>query len=475
MKKLNLTTKLNIEIICIASLLLLFVIGHSQWIALEEKKNGYVDQLRVITEYLVRKMPPGSFAAIAERQGGAGKSVEEQVLAVNQEIQPILANILTTGNSVKFGIYSRQHGRIVAIGPNLDRSLLVALNPNIFIDMYKTNQAQLGENKNSITWYGAPILYYRVPISYNGTVIGHAFANVNMNKVYAEAWKRTINSFTGGLIALLIIVILFQDVFIRLKKDLKLFAEQILEGRAKHFESELPELTPILQYISEQTEKMAKLDRLNIIGEMAASIGHEVRNPMTTVRGFLQFMINKAEFQGYKEYLQLMIDELDRANSIITEFLSLAKNHAMDFKKTDLNKLIVDIAPLLQADAIRNNCRIEFSLRDVPDVLLDERGIRQLVLNMVRNAIEAMPQGGTITIGTVHCGPRVMLSIKDQGVGIPPEILGMLGTPFVTTKETGTGLGLPVCYRIVQRHEAAISVASEPGQGTVFTVEFNRA
>lgn len=472
-KKLDLTTKRNMQFLCIAFLLSIMIIGYGQWVLLQQTKAEYFEQMQFITEYLVRRMPYGYFSDIVARHGAANKSLDAQIMAINTEIQPILNNSVLAGNVMRYGVYSREHRSIVAIGPDFDRSLLVKIDTDKFSDLYNTGQVQSGVDDNSIVWYGAQQLYYQTPIIYDGLIIGHAFANVNLNKVYAQTWKRTVNSLLGVVIGLLVIIILFQETFIRLKRDLRLFAEKIVEGKANDFESELPEFTPILKYISEQTEKMARFERLNIIGEMAASIGHEVRNPMTTVRGYLQFMSNKKEFQGHQKSLLLMIDELDRANSIITEFLSLAKNHVMDFKKNDLNKVITDIAPLLQADAMRNNCQIEFIFGELPDVLLDVKSIRQLILNMVRNGIEAMPQGGTVDIITAQRGGKVLLSIKDQGVGIPAEILSKLGTPFITTKETGTGLGLPVCYRIAQRHEAAILVESQPGKGTIFTIEFN--
>jgi len=473
-KKLKVTTRLNIHFVCIVSLLMLIVTIYTQWVVLAEKKKEHTAQLKVITEYLVKKMPAASFIEIAERQGAKGKSVQEQVLAINSEIQPILANVLIPNDLIKFGIFSRQHQSIVAVGPDFDRSLLGVVEQFSFEEMYATETAQMDERKNSIVWYGATVFAYQMPISYNGNVIGHAFALVNLNKVYSETWKRTINTFLGGLIALLVVIMLFQEFFIRLKKDITLFAEEFVKGRANQFESQLPELTPILKYISEHTERMARLDKLNTIGEMAASIGHEVRNPMTTVRGYLQYMSKKEDLKGYREQFSLMIEELDRANGIITEFLSLAKDHAMHFEQNNLNKVITEIFPLLQADALRSNCQIEIHLAEVPDVVIDERSIRRLIVNMVRNAIEAMPRGGKIEISTGNT-EKVVLVIKDQGAGIPPEIIDRLGTPFVTTKEMGTGLGLAICYRIVQRHEATISVESQPGKGTAFTMEFNKA
>ena len=195
--------------------------------------------------------------------------------------------------------------------------------------------------------------------------------------------------------------------------------------------------------------------------------------PMTTVRGLLQFIGNKPEFARQKHNFELMIDEIDRVNSIITEFLALAKNNAMEFHEHNLNDIIHDICPLLQADALRNNCEMVVSLGNIQNVSVDQHSIRQIILNMVRNGLDAMPNGGTITITTQTDGEKVLLSIKDVGIGIPPEIRDKLGTPFLTTKATGTGLGLAVCYRIVQRHGAKLTLESELGKGTVFTVRFN--
>lgn len=219
-------------------------------------------------------------------------------------------------------------------------------------------------------------------------------------------------------------------------------------------------------------EHLARLDRLNVIGEMAASIGHEIRNPMTTVRGFLQYLSKKNEFKNHQNHFTLMIEELDRANSIITEFLSLAKNRSMNFKTINLNDIIADVSPMIKADALLNNCNIEINLGNIPALFLDQQSIRQLILNMIRNAIEAMPQGGTIRINTANYEKKVLLIIEDQGIGIQPELLDKLGTPFVTTKDTGSGLGLAVCYRIAQRHEARIHIKSELGKGSIFTVGF---
>lgn len=216
---------------------------------------------------------------------------------------------------------------------------------------------------------------------------------------------------------------------------------------------------------------MARLDRLNLVGQMAAGIGHEIRNPMTTVRGFLQMLGGKKECTRYKEYYDLMIGELDRANSIITEFLSLAKNKAVDLKMHNLNTILIALSPLIQADAIRNDKYIKVILEDIADLPLDEKEIRQLILNLVRNGLEAMPPGGNLNIKTFMDGKEVVLAVQDQGKGIEPDVLEKLGTPFFTTKEQGTGLGLAVCYSIAARLNAKIEIETGSG-GTTFFVRF---
>lgn len=471
----GLASIIKFKVILIVTVLMIGVLAYGQVLALRESKAEYAARLESITAFIATRLPAESFVNIAQRQGAGGKSPEAQAAAVTKEIQPILDNLLIPGGAIKYGVYSRFHQRFVAIGPDLDTSLLGNHGIEAFDEMYQTNQPRKGEKKNSFLWYGAPVIYHLQPVSHDGEVIGHVFAAANLNTVYSEFWRKAFSTLAGCFIALLLIIMLFQEMFIKLKNDLALFAESIITGNSRQFESTIPELMPVLNYIREQTENMARLDRLNVIGEMAASIGHEVRNPMTTVRGFLQFMSQKDEFAGSKEHFALMIDELDRANEIICEFLSLAKNKAMDFHDTDLNNIISEVAPLLQADAIRHNCQLQMDLAAIPPARLDESSIRQLILNLVRNAIEAMPQGGTVRISTAARKGKVALSIRDQGVGIPGEVLEKLGTPFVTTKESGIGLGLAVCYRIAQRHGAIIDVESEAGQGTSFVIAFPAA
>lgn len=229
----------------------------------------------------------------------------------------------------------------------------------------------------------------------------------------------------------------------------------------------------IADMLAKQKAEMARLDRLNLIGEMAASIGHEVRNPLTTVRGFLQFFRKKTEFSNYTSSIDIMIEELDRSNEIITEFLSLSKNRKLNLKILDLNQLITRIVPLLQADGMLKNVQITLELEDIPNLVLDEKEIKQLILNLVINAIEATSKNGIVTLRTFHRNGNTSLVVSDTGCGISPDILDKLGTPFLSTKPQGTGLGLAVCYSIADRQSASLTIDSQEGIGTNVTVVFN--
>ena len=227
----------------------------------------------------------------------------------------------------------------------------------------------------------------------------------------------------------------------------------------------------ITEYRKLQSE-MTRLDQMHTLGEIAAGLAHEIRNPMTTVNGFLQLLLKDGDFRDKREYLEIMIEELNRANSIIGEFLNLARNKIVDLKTCQINQVIRSLAPLLQADAFLSDRTIILKLGDVPDLLLDVKEIRQLIINLVRNALEATPCGGMVEITTRQENNFVLLSIKDQGKGIPDDVLEKLGTPFFSTKDNGTGLGLAICFRIIERHKARLGIDSN-SSGTTFTVKFN--
>ncbi|MDA1762415.1 GAF domain-containing sensor histidine kinase [Bacillus cereus] len=220
-------------------------------------------------------------------------------------------------------------------------------------------------------------------------------------------------------------------------------------------------------------QELKRLSNIDLIGQMAAGISHEIRNPMTTVRGFLQLLKEENSYEKHTKYFNLMIEELDRSNSIITEFLSMGNTRKSDLQMLDLNSIIHDIIPLIKIDTHNQNKYIQVDTNDIPKLLLNRNEIRQLLLNLYRNGLEAMSIEKVLTISTYKEDQNcVVLAVQDQGEGIRPEVLEKLGTPFYTTKDNGTGLGLGVCYAIAARHNAKIEIQTG-SEGTIFFVKFN--
>lgn len=215
--------------------------------------------------------------------------------------------------------------------------------------------------------------------------------------------------------------------------------------------------------------EMVRIGQLKNVGQLTAGLVHEIRNPITTVRGFLQMLGSNDDLKEYQDYLDLMIKELDSANYLITDFLSMTKDKKNDFAWQDLNQLIRSLYPVLAADAALGGHEIVLELADINEVYINGNQIRQLIVNLVNNGLEAMESAGIITIKTADRADNIILSVADQGPGIAPEVINNIGMPFLTTKEQGTGLGLSICKNIAANHKADLKFESNR-QGTTFSL-----
>src|SRR5690606_22709044 len=195
--------------------------------------------------------------------------------------------------------------------------------------------------------------------------------------------------------------------------------------------------------------ELDRMDRLSLVGEMAASITHEIRNPMAVVRGYVQLLQERSHV-AQREYFSIIIEELDRTNQIISDFLTLAQNKREQKFSNSLNDVINELVPLLQADANLRGQMLVVELSDqLPPYQINESEIKQLLLNISRNGMEAMQQDGVLTIKTMFVNRQIILSIADTGLGIPDELKQKIFEPFYSSKRMGTGLGLPLCANIV--------------------------
>ena len=215
---------------------------------------------------------------------------------------------------------------------------------------------------------------------------------------------------------------------------------------------------------------LQKSEKLALVGQLAAGIAHEIRNPLTSIKGFIQLF--KSKYSSDEEYFNLVLSELERINLIVGEFLVLAKPTAVVFKEKEIKNLLNDVVTLINTQAIMNNIQIfvEFE-SDIPMIVCEENQLKQVFINILKNSIEAMPTGGTIDVKVkVKEKDKVSICFIDQGSGIPEDRIPTLGEPFYTTKEKGTGLGLMTSYKIIESHDGELRISSKINEGTMVEV-----
>jgi PAS domain S-box-containing protein len=248
-----------------------------------------------------------------------------------------------------------------------------------------------------------------------------------------------------------------------------------VESSTKHIKDETGQVDSLLIVLRDVTEAiqtkelLRQTDKLSAIGQMAAGIAHEIRNPLTALRGFIQLL--QASLED-KRYCEIMLSELDRINFIVSELLWLAKPQEVKYQVRDLSALVHDVLSLLDSQANLNNIQIHAQMESgMPLISCEENQLKQVFLNLCKNAIEAMPDGGEMFVDGKQISPsHVQVSIRDTGCGIDPNGIPRLGEPFYTTKEKGTGLGLMVSYRILEDHGGSIHIESEWQKGTTLYI-----
>jgi two-component system sporulation sensor kinase A len=221
-------------------------------------------------------------------------------------------------------------------------------------------------------------------------------------------------------------------------------------------------------------ESLRNLDRLAIIGQLAAGVAHEIRNPLTSLKGFSKLLQRTTDKGKQDEFLTIIMNELDRIDRIVNEFMSLAKPQAILFERNNLHSILESSINILHPQALLHNVQInsEYPI-DVIEVLCNPSQLKQVFVNLLKNAIESMPLGGNVHLQVQKKeGKQVMIIFSDEGSGIDEELMSFLGTPFYTTKDKGIGLGLTVSNKIIQEHSGTMKIESQIGTGTTVKVEF---
>jgi signal transduction histidine kinase len=448
------------------------------------KQRLYDDKeqaLRRIATLLQQRFPDSLDHLFENREA---YSLAEKRRILYKTLQPILLEAASEWPGYGFGYYDKEL-HIVALIPE-NTSLLGATAADEVLKVYETKRTETVIIPSGFTQEGKRLLSVNYPLFYKGEAIGHIWANVKSEDIEEAYFFELVKTFSVLVVILLTILLGIWWIMSMEKRHLAKLAEQIEAGEEEPAHCrDFPQINPLIgtvaalrrQLLNEFSARehvaaeMARIDRFNLIGEMAAGVVHEIRNPMTVIRGYVQRMMQKADGDQAGQYA-IILDELDSMNATLTAFLSLAKNRRVEIGLHNVNTIIYNILPLIEADAAKAGITVRFEPSERPlMVYADDKEIRQLVLNLTRNAIEATPAKGIMMIGTALVDKAVCLTVTDTGGGIAPWNIEKIFDPFFTTKDNGTGLGLAICKSIIDRHNGRIEVRSKQGTGTTVKIE----
>jgi len=237
-----------------------------------------------------------------------------------------------------------------------------------------------------------------------------------------------------------------------------------------------------LVYIEDITEKrkgearLRRMENLASLTTLAAGVAHEIKNPLGSISIHLQLLQKKLEKEckicnKTEKYFNVLKEEVDRLNKIVVDFLFAVRPLALELRETDIKKLIIQTVEFVKVEMEQSKikCLLELD-ENLPLLLIDEKLIKQVLLNLVKNAQTAMPKGGVLTISANYIDNEIIITVSDNGIGINKENLSKIFEPYFTTNMSGTGLGLTMSYKIIREHQGEITVDSEPDKGAKFNI-----
>jgi len=237
------------------------------------------------------------------------------------------------------------------------------------------------------------------------------------------------------------------------------------------FNQMIKKLKDSIKELEETGKEKTRLEKLSALGEMSMTVAHEIKNPLNAIRGAVSYLQNNFKGEVLKEFLSIIEEETKRLNEIVTSFLRFSKPSPLNLEVSDMNKLIRETVELVRQEATENNVEVIMSLDEkIPPFKFDTQQLKQALLNIIVNSLDATKAGDTIKINTEIFDSKVHVVIKDTGTGISEEIISEMFKPFFSTKTRGSGLGLACVERIVKDHKGDISVKSEVGKGTEFII-----
>jgi signal transduction histidine kinase len=255
-----------------------------------------------------------------------------------------------------------------------------------------------------------------------------------------------------------------------LDQDIQMAGVGEIRQLALTFNSMAGRLKRLIDTIKAAQDNLVRTEKLYALGEFSAGLAHEIKNPLTSIKMLMQ-RASEEEEPLCAEDLEVIIEELDRIDRTVSRFLQGVRPSELTCAATDINRLIMDVIAITRTKIEKSGIRLEAALSpDLPRLQVDSASIKQIFLNGILNALQAMPEGGGLAISTAISGEELHCTLADTGCGITPENLNSIFDPFFTTKEEGTGMGLAVAWNIARQHGGRLDIVSHVDQGTTLTL-----
>ena len=331
------------------------------------------------------------------------------------------------------------------------------------------------------------VVEYISPVVLKGKVVAVMWAGERLNPFFYQSsfYRKLLRYFTLGVLVLVMIVTL------RIIRNITTGVNCLKQGLHRmetdihHVLPEMSgELGQVAQAVNRMAESLSEKERLEdqlrqsehliALGRLVTGIAHELRNPIGIIKTLGELMKQEySQMSGIEEFTRAIDEQVDRQNMVIQELLDFGRPTNMAMKKCSVNDLIIGVLSFSAAMLRKQKVKVQLQLtNNLPKVLADTEKLKQVFVNLIVNAAEAMPAGGNLDITTKQMNEMIILSLSDTGEGIPGEEMLRIFDPFYTTKESGTGLGLSITYQTIKLHGGTIEVDSAPNKGTTFIITF---
>ena len=460
----------------------LFITLRTEQALVWEKQQKLFGITRVLDQHL-----QSSYDVLLAQSSRSDWGREERIAFLNRALARYTDEIANAYPGVGVGYYSKQLDAIVTYGPSS------VYGHTVGIPISQDHQGRLVMESGEDRVQEGALVRGRImnamhPIVREGQIIGYIWANELTEDIQSQVGEMKKSIYIASVIGLLVglfgVALIVDNLTagINMIKKGVFHLQDDLDYRLPKLPAELGEISVAVNRLGDELlakrqleAQVQRAERLAAVGEMAAGLAHEVRNPLMSIRGFAQLLQEDNINRSQKEYLEIIVRETERMNALIEQLLYYARPVVNRIDNVEINAVVQNVKKLVESQTKAKNIQVVTRLKkDLPPVACDAEQLKQVLLNIVINAIQSIETNGRIRIASVYLPEqqRVELRIEDNGQGIPPAHHERIFDPFFTTKEQGTGLGLSVAFRLMETWGGTIQVESEPGAGSSFVLSF---